>query len=82
MKKITFTGIMLLTSILFYSCGSKSSEQEIKLANDQLYAALNSMFTGDLKPLDDLWLHESNITNMGPFGKCLVGWDEVSKEFK
>ncbi len=58
------------------------TEQEIRVANDQLYAALNAMFTGNLEPMDALWSHEDYITDMGPFGGRLTGWDAVKEEFK
>ena len=64
------------------ACTPKNNEQEIRNANDQFYTALNSMFTGDLEPLNSIWAHDSAITNMGPFGSCLVGWDAVSAQFK
>ncbi len=81
-NKLTLFVLFIIGSILFFSCTTKNTGQEIKQANDEFYAALNSMFTGDLAPLDNIWLHESTITNMGPFGSCLVGWDEVNAEFK
>src|SRR5688572_7064343 len=57
------------------------TERELRAANDQLYAALNAMFTGDLEPMISLWSHSDNITNMGPFGGRLTGWDAVHEEF-
>ena len=39
--------------------------------------ALNTMFTGDVGPMLDLWSHADDVTYMGPFGKILVGWKEV-----
>lgn len=58
------------------------TEQELRVANDQLYDALNAMFTGDMKPMSDLWSHEENVTDMGPFGGRLTGWAAVEAEFK
>lgn len=58
------------------------SEQALRAANDQLYAALNAMFIGDLQPLDDIWSHKEDVTNMGPFGGRLTGWEAVGAEFK
>jgi len=31
------------------------TEQELRTANDQLYAALNAMFTGNLEPMNAIW---------------------------
>lgn len=56
--------------------------QQLTEANNQFYAGLNELFTGNLEPLDNLWSHTDSITYMGPFGGCLKGWDEVSEEFK
>jgi ketosteroid isomerase-like protein len=56
--------------------------KELIEANKQLYAGLNEMFTGNLETLNKLWSHTDSITYMGPFGVCLKGWNEVSKEFK
>lgn len=58
------------------------TEQELRAANDQLYAALNAMFTGNLEPMITLWSHGNNITDMGPFGGRLTGWEAVGAEFK
>lgn len=40
------------------------------------------MFAGRLEPMNNLWSHAENITNMGPFGGRLTGWDAVGEEFK
>lgn len=58
------------------------TEQELRAANDSLYAALNAMFTGNLEPMNKLWSHSDDITDMGPFGGRLTGWEAVGAEFK
>lgn len=58
------------------------AEQDLRAANDQLYAALNAMFTGDLAPMDSIWSHGSDVTDQGPFGSRLDGWDVVNAEFQ
>ena len=58
------------------------TEQELIAANDSLYAALNAMFTGNLEPMNALWSHTEKITDMGPFGGRLTGWEAVSAEFR
>lgn len=58
------------------------TEKELIAANDSLYAALNAMFTGNLEPMNALWSHAENITDMGPFGGRLTGWEAVSAEFR
>lgn len=58
------------------------AEQQLRAANDSLYAALNAMFTGNLEPMNAIWSHSENITDMGPFGGRLTGWKDVSAEFQ
>ena len=58
------------------------TEQELRMANDSLYAALNAMFTGNMEPMNALWSHGDNVTDMGPFGGRLTGWEAVGAEFK
>jgi ketosteroid isomerase-like protein len=55
---------------------------KLRAANDQFYAALNSMFTGDIAPMNAIWSHRDDVTFMGPFGGRLVGWEAVGAEFK
>jgi len=57
-------------------------EKEILAANDSLYAALNAMFTGNLEPMNSIWSHADYVTDMGPFGGRLTGWEAVGAEFK
>ncbi|MBK5269504.1 MAG: nuclear transport factor 2 family protein [Bacteroidia bacterium] len=89
MKNLTLAAVIVMIS----ACGSKNTEkqnttdatkieQEIRSANDQLYAGLNAMFTGDLELLNNLWSHSEYITDMGPFGGRLTSWNEVSEEFR
>jgi ketosteroid isomerase-like protein len=61
---------------------SATLAEEVGRANDQLYAALNAMFTGDLTPLGEAWSHSSEVTNTAPFGGRQTGWDAVRGEFE
>jgi len=61
---------------------SASAEKELRVANDQFYAALNAMFVGNLAPMNAIWSHRSDVTDMGPFGGRLTGWEAVGEEFK
>ncbi len=81
-KSILFATVVIAFFSTMSACAPKNTEQDIRKANDQFYAALNAMFTGDLEPLNTIWAHDDAITNMGPFGSCLVGWDAVRAEFK
>jgi ketosteroid isomerase-like protein len=58
------------------------NKQELRAANDSLYAALNAMFTGNAEPINSIWSHADYITTMGPFGGRITGWEAVSAEFK
>ena len=58
------------------------NEQTLRMANDKLYEALNAMFTGNLDTMNNVWAHEADITDLGPFGGRLLGWDSVYAEFK
>jgi ketosteroid isomerase-like protein len=55
---------------------------EVRQASDAFYAALNRMFTGDMGPMSEIWSHASDVTDMGPFGGRLVGWEKVGAEFE
>ncbi len=54
----------------------------LSAANDSLYAALNAMFTGSLDLLQAVWSHADYVTQMGPFGGRLTGWEAVNNEFR
>src|ERR1017187_1362288 len=56
--------------------------QDLTTANNQFYDALNAMFTGELGPMDSIWSHSKDVTDMGPFGARITGWDSVNAEFK
>jgi ketosteroid isomerase-like protein len=58
------------------------AEKGIREANDRLYAGLNDMFKGDLEILNKLWSQSEKVTQMGPFGGRLTGWQAVQEEFQ
>lgn len=58
------------------------AEKELRAANEKFYTALNAMFTGDLAPMEAIWSHRNDVTDMGPFGGRLTGWKAVADEFK
>ena len=55
-------------------------ESEVREASNQFYAALNSMFRGQMALMHEVWSHASDVTNMGPFGGRQVGWEAVRRE--
>ena len=89
-------GLAIATTIIFFSsCNTKkettpmensgatnSKIAELTEAHNKLYAGLNTMFTGDIEPLNNVWSHSDSITYMGPFGGILTGWGEVGADFE
>ena len=55
-----------------------ATEDEVRRASDQFYAALNSMSNGDAGPMSDIMSHSADVTTMHPLGGREVGWDEVA----
>ena len=55
-------------------------EKEAREAVAQFYIALNAMFTGDIKPMNDVWSHAADVTYMGPAGGYQIGWKNVGEE--
>lgn len=56
---------------------AEKDEQAVRQAAAQFYAALNTMFTGELGPMKEIWSHAKDVTYMGPGGGFQVGWDQV-----
>ena len=54
-----------------------STEDEVRAASEQFYAALNSMLNGDTGPLAGIWSHDESVTTMHPIGGREVGWESV-----
>ena len=59
-----------------------SSEDEVRTASAQFYAALNSKMAGDAAPLADAWSHSASVSTMHPIGGRQTGWDEVRGSFE
>jgi ketosteroid isomerase-like protein len=58
-----------------------TDEQAVTAATANFYAALNTMFTGDGRPMKDAWSRAKDITYMGPSGLYLVGWEKIEQEW-
>jgi ketosteroid isomerase-like protein len=58
-----------------------STEDEVREASAQFYAALNSMANGDAGPQGDIWSHSSEVTAFHPIGGQTVGWDAVGESW-
>jgi len=54
-----------------------STEDQVRQASQQFYAALNGMAKGDAGDMASIWSHNGSITTMHPIGGREVGWDEV-----
>jgi len=52
-------------------------EDEVRQTSDKYYEAVNQMFQGDLKLIEEIWSHAPDITAAGPLGVIYTGWDEV-----
>ena len=61
---------------------SPAAEKEVLAANDQFYAAINTLFTGELAPMNTIWSHANDVTYMSPVGGFQVGWDAVRKDWE
>ena len=59
-----------------------STEDEVRSASEQFYAALNRMASGDAGSLADIWSHSPTVTTMHPVGGREVGWDAVRASFE
>ena len=65
--------------LLGHAALAKDSDIDaVRKANDGFYAALNTMFTGDVEPMLDVWSHADDTTYMGPAGGVQAGWKKVS----
>ena len=54
-----------------------STEDEVRNASNQFYAALNKMVNGSSQSLSDIWSHSPAVTTMHPIGGRQVGWKDV-----
>src|SRR5204863_7955827 len=60
----------------------EADEKSVQSAVGQVYAALNTLFTGDVEPMKAIWSHADDVTYMGPGGGFQVGWDHVLDNWK
>jgi ketosteroid isomerase-like protein len=54
-----------------------STEDEVRHASEQFYAAVNRFVNGDAGPMMQVWSHSSDVTTMHPIGGREVGWEQV-----
>ena len=60
----------------------RSDTKAVAEAVAGFYAALNTMFKGDLGPMLEVWSHADDVTYMGPDGRFQVGWDDVCADWQ
>jgi len=75
---VTIAGLMAANTAL----AAEKDEQGVRQAVAQFYTALNTMFTGELGPMREVWSHANDVTYMGPGGGFQVGWDQVLAEWE
>jgi ketosteroid isomerase-like protein len=75
---VTVAGLMSANTAL----AAEKDEQGVRQAIAQFYTALNTMFTGELGPMKEVWSHANDVTYMGPGGGFQVGWDRVLAEWE
>jgi ketosteroid isomerase-like protein len=64
------------------SClASPFAERDLLAANSEFYAALNSVFRGDAKAMEEAWSHAQDVSYMGPDGLRHLGWDSVRADW-
>ena len=81
-----------LLSILTLTCAvclmgfpakaEEDSTASVKTAAMQFYEALNTMFTGEVGPMLEVWSHSDDVTYMGPQGGLYVGWENVRPQWE
>ena len=59
-----------------------STEDDVRTASEQFYAALNSMANGDAGPMADIWSHDADVTAMHPIGGRQLGWNQVGDSWQ
>lgn len=67
---------------LSVASAAPSDEQAVRKASDSFYAALNTMFEGDIEPMQAVWSHADDVTYMGPNGTYAVGWNKVFSDWQ
>ncbi len=56
--------------------------EAVEQATAQFYTSLNTMFTGDAGPMQEVWSHADDVTFMSPTGGFQVGWNAVRESWE
>jgi ketosteroid isomerase-like protein len=73
---------MLLALVGGSASAAGNSKAAVQAANEQFYAALNKLFTGDAAAIKAIWSHADDVTYMGPTGGFDHGWSAVLKNWE
>lgn len=78
-KELVLSTAMFLVAACFANPTSSFADdtKAVEQATAQFYASLNTMFTGDAGPMQEIWSHADDVTYMGPAGEFQAGWNEV-----
>ncbi len=55
---------------------------DVRNATWAFYLALNEVFVGNVEPMEAVWSHEPDVSQLGPMGGRLVGWDAVGADWR
>jgi ketosteroid isomerase-like protein len=59
-----------------------SAETEVRQSLVRFYEAINSMFKGDLKPMERICSRSPDLTILTPFGGRQVGWKAAREQLQ
>ena len=59
-----------------------STEDEVRKASEQFYAALNRLFNGNADSMEGIWSHDSSITVLQPIGGRTTGWEDIREAYQ
>ena len=76
---VIVAGVILLAASSAYAGDAEAGATR---ATGQFYAALNAMFTGDVKPMEAIWSHADDVVYLPPTGERLMGWSAVSASWE
>lgn len=83
-NKLLLSTVMLLVAVAClvsparaFADRATEETKAVEQANAEFYTSLNTMFTGDASPMQEIWSHADDVTYLGPAGDFLVGWNDV-----
>lgn len=85
MKSRYLAAFVLCAAIALAGTSARAAEPgsaAVRAAVARFYAALNTMFTGQVEPMIKLWSHRPDVTYMGPGGGFRHGWLEVLADWE